>query len=273
MWRLIAIELRKRRGAMTGWGIGMALFAAMILSVAPALADQLSQFDLSEIAIYQAMGITGAIDSVANLLAMYIPFFGLMLAVYGTITGSNALAGEEDNGTLEMLLSAPIPRWKVVVSKIVAIGLALLVICLFTFAGFVLMMPAARESLAGRISALDFLNASLDMWPLAFFFAMLALFAGAYLPRRGHALGFALTVLIGSYLFNNLIRTVGSADLERLLVWQPFHYYIGGDVIIKRGVDYGATGVLVAAALVCAGLALMAFQRRNITVGAWPWQR
>lgn len=273
MFRLILIELTKRRTAVLGWGLGLGAFAALILSIAPDLAAQFSQLDLQDIAIYRAFGITQSIDSAASLIAIYMPFFGLILAVYGTITGANALAGEEDNGTLEMLLSAPVPRYQLVLAKIVAIAITLALVCLITFLGFVVTMPSVRGELETNLTTVDFLNVSLEMWPLAFFFAMLGLWAGAYLPRRGHAMTFGLAALIGTYLFNNLGQTVGSAAIERLLPYQPFHYYLGAEVITKGGVDYGAIGVLVAAAVVVAALALLAFQRRNVTVGAWPWQR
>ena len=268
--KLTLFELRKRRNAIFGWGLGLAVYAMMIMAIAPELADQMSSFDLGSIPIYQAFGINEAIDSAASLLAVYLPLFGLMAAVYGAITGSNALAGEEDQGTLEMLLTLPVPRWVIVVSKALGIAIALMLIALLMFLGFAITYPSVEAAVGTELALGDFWIASAEMLPLALFFAMLTLFLGALLPRRGHALGVGLAILIGSYLFNNLGGTV--QVLEDYLPLQPFYYY-NGAAILKGTVDGLRIATLLIAAAICLALAVISFQRRNVTVGEWPWQR
>jgi hypothetical protein len=52
-----------------------------------------------------------------------------------------------------------------------------------------------------------------------------------------------------------------------------FHYFDATAQALIEGQQLGNVLVLLAAAVVAFGLALLAFQRRSITVSAWPWQR
>lgn len=271
MLNLLWVELKKRVTAVIGWGVGIGAYLALILSVSPELAPMFGDIDLASIPIYQMFGLSeNSMMSIAGLVAVYVSFIGLTIAVYGVITGVNALAGEEDDGTLETLLALPLARWQIVTAKTVAIALSILAILVIAFSGYLLVFPAVEAEIGGEFGLYELFLSTVESWPLTFLFAMLALFLGAYLPRRSHAMGGALAVLIGSYLFNNLAQQAGS--LKELRVFLPFYYNVGGEVL-ANGLDWGKMGVLTAAGLLFFVLALLSFQRRNVTVGAWPWVR
>ena len=268
--RLTLLEIRKRRNAILGWGIGFFLYAAMIMAIAPDLAEQFAQLELQNIGMYQAFGITESIDSVVSLLGVYLPFFGLMLAVYGALTGTNALAGEEDNGTLEMLLAMPTRRVTIVIAKALGILVALGLIALITLLAYAVTFPLIESEAPTSLTMVDFANASWEMIPLGYCFAMIGLLMGAWLPNRATALGVTLALVIGSYLFNNLGGTVNS--LENLVQFQPFYYY-NGTRVLEGNLDIRRVITLVIVGDIALIIALYAFQRRNVTTGAWPWQR
>ena len=52
-----------------------------------------------------------------------------------------------------------------------------------------------------------------------------------------------------------------------------FHYFDTTVAVFSDGVQFSDVLVLLAVAVVFFALALVSFQRRNVTVGAWPWQR
>ncbi len=270
MFNLLVAELKKRGTAVIGWGIGIGAYLAMIMAMSPDLAPQFANLDLASIPIYKAFGMTENFISIASLVAIYVSFLGLTIAVYAVITGANALAGEEEDGTLETLLALPLARWQIVLMKIVAMAIALLIVLLIAHLGYLIVFPSVQADLEGQINMTNLLWSTLEAWPLAFMFAMLTLFMGAYLPRRNHAMGVGLTVLLGGYLFNNLAQQAG--PLQDLRPFFPFYYNLGGKVLTD-GVDWGKAGVLVGAGIVFALLALLSFQRRDVTVGAWPWAR
>ena len=52
-----------------------------------------------------------------------------------------------------------------------------------------------------------------------------------------------------------------------------FHYFDSSAAVFTEGVQARDVGTLLGVAAVCFVLALITFQRRDITVGQWPWQR
>ena len=80
-----------------------------------------------DLAIYQAMGMSfGTFEGcIASTVTNLVP---LSCCIYAVINGTGTLAGEEDNGRLELIVALPIPRWQIVAVKALALGIALFVI-------------------------------------------------------------------------------------------------------------------------------------------------
>lgn len=266
MFNLILVELRQRWTTLLWWGIGIGAYLALILSMAPELAAQFSTLNLEDMAIYQAFGVTDAISSTAALIAIYVTFIGITIGVYAIIAGTGTLAGEEDAGTLEVMLTLPLPRWQLVLAKAIVLALSIAAILLVSYVGYLLAYPSVAAEV--DFTRGELLVSTLESWPLAFVFAMFGMLMGALLPRRGHALGLSLLALLGSYLFNNLADA--AEPLRPLRPYQPFYYNQGG-AVLTDGLDWSNVVVLTVVGLVFLLLALVTFARRNVTVHAWPW--
>ena len=108
-------------------------------------------------------------------------------------------------------------------------------------------------------------------WPLVMAFGMVSLFLGAFCPSRRVASTIATVVVIGSFLGSNLTGMIDSLQsIEGLFL---FHFYEATADALKNGQQLGNMLILLAVALAAFGLAVVFFQLRNVTVGAWPWQR
>ncbi len=272
MFNLFMHELRSRRTAILAWGLGIALFAVLIISVFPDFEGQLEGFNIDEIEFYQVMGDFGDFATFPGFVAaeMYI-FIPILLAIYAIVNGTGTLAGEEDNGTLEPLMSLPLRRWQLVTTKALALSLALILILIIISVGEVIAFNMLPSDVDVRgVEALDLVVTTLALWPLIMVFAMLSLFLGAFMPTRRLASTVATVILIASYLGNNLTEMVKFLkDIKWIF---PFNYF-SGQQVLENGVDTSDLLVLLGVTLVFFVLALVSFQRRNVTVGAWPWQR
>jgi ABC-2 type transport system permease protein len=272
MGNLFLHELRSRRTAILGWGLGIALFGILIIMIFPDFEPQLAGFNIEEIELYQIMGDFGDFTSFKGFVsAEMFTFMPILLGIYAIINGTGTLAGEEDNGTLEPLMALPIARWQLVATKALALGLALLVILLIISVGEVIAFNALPSGAnVGEVEALDLVVATLAIWPLIMVFATLSLFLGAFMPSRRLAATVATIILIATYLGNNLVRLVDY--IETIQPIFPFNYY-SGQSVIESGVGTGDSLILLGATALFFVFALVSFQRRNVTVGAWPWQR
>ncbi len=271
MRSLLLQEFRSRRNAVIGWGIGLCLFPVLYVGLYPSFADQMENFyEILDVPFYQAMGISMA--SFEGYLASTVTnLMPLILCIYAVINGTGTLAGEEDSGRLELIVALPIPRWQIVAVKAAAVGVALLLILTIAATGASLTLVAIGSQVETMVTPVDLFFSLLAAWPLAMAFGMISLFLGAFSPSRRTAAMLATVAVIASYLGSNLAGMISS--LEAIQKFFLFHFYEATAEALENGQQIDNTLVLLAVALVALGLAGLFFQIRNITVGAWPWQR
>jgi ABC-2 type transport system permease protein len=271
MLRLLLQELRFRRGAIIGWGLGLCFFPVVYVGLYPSFAEQMSTFqEMMDLAIYQALGISMASFEgyMASTVTNLIP---VILAIYAVMNGTGTLAGEEDSGRLEMVVALPIPRWQIVAVKAVALGVTLLLILAISAGGAALTLLTILGQVETNVTVADVFLALLSAWPLVMAFGMISLFLGAFCPSRRVAAMLATIVVIASYLGSNLTGMITSLQsIEKLFL---FHFYEATAGALENGQQLSNVLVLLSVALAAFGIAVFFFQKRNLTVGAWPWQR
>ena len=112
MFNLLVHEFRSRIGPIMGWGIGLALFGAMYINIMPEIGEKMKA--LADLSIYKAMGID--FSSLEGMIASSVlAFIPIILGIYAIITATGTLGGEEDNGTLELILAMPLERRQIVI--------------------------------------------------------------------------------------------------------------------------------------------------------------
>jgi ABC-2 type transport system permease protein len=270
MFSLLWHELVSRRTAILGWSIGLIFFGFTYLGIYPSMADQMSAFDLSAIPMYEAMGVTDMASFEGYAAGTFINFLPIILAIYAIVTGTATLAGEEDDGTLELLVTLPLPRWQIVLVKALAIGLVLLVVLLITAVGLMGIFISIQNDITTTVQTADWLPLVLAAWPITMAFGMISLFFGAIAPNRRMA-GVMGTVFFLANYFGHAVTGLATAYEG----WRPFflfHYYDNSRAVFSEGVSGADMALLVGVAAVGFALALLAFQRRNLMVGTWVWR-
>lgn len=223
MLNLLWQELRARRSAMLIWGVALSMIPVIYIGLYPAFADQLSNFtEMLDLPFYQALGIQmGTFEEyMASTATNLIP---LILAIYAVTTGTAALAGEEEDGRLELIVALPIPRWQIVAVKAVAIGITLLIILAITGAGAALTLLALGDQVETVVTPFKLFTSLVAAWPLEMAFAMISLFLGAFCSTRRIATGLAILTVLGSYFGNNMTGFIEA--LEPLKGLFLFDYY------------------------------------------------
>ncbi|MCA9940272.1 MAG: ABC transporter permease subunit [Anaerolineales bacterium] len=271
MFRLLWQELVLRRNSIIGWGLGLTFFPFVYVGIYPQIAKEIQGMQaILDLQIYKMMGISlgNFEDWMASTVILFVP---LLASIYAVINGTATLAGEEEDGRLEMIVALPIPRWQIVVVKAVALGVVLLILHLIVALATVGVFLAIQDQVATSVVAADIVWAVLSGWPLALAIGMISLFLGAFCPNRRTAALIATAVIIVSYFGSNLAGMVSS--LEPLRPIFLFTYLDATDSVFIDGPRASDVLILLGVALGAFALALFFFQRRNITVGVWPWQR
>ena len=268
MIRLIWQELKFRRNAIIGWSIGLCFFPLVYIAIYPSMADEMAS--LADLEIYQAMGMNlGTFpDWVGSILVIFMP---LIAAIYALINGTGTLAGEEEDGRLEMIVTLPLPRWQIVTAKAVALTISSFIIFLVVAGVSAAVFLAIEGQIDTELTALDLFTAVLYAWPLVFAMGMLSLFLAAFMPTRRLALTIAMAILLVSYFGSNLAAS--TAVLEPFEPFFLFTYLDAAGSAVVAGQQASDMLILLGVGLVAYTLAIFFFQRRNLTVGSWPWQR
>ncbi len=190
---------------------------------------------------------------------LFFLLFPLLLLVYAIGFGANAIAGEEEQRMLDLLLANPLPRWRVVVDKFYAMVVATFALALCFWLGLVGGTLAVQMEIgAGRMAA-----ATLSAALLALVFGTLALALGCITGKRGLSMGIASGVAVAAYFLNAFAPLVeGLAPYRKL---SPFYLYIGNDPL-TNGPDWGHVAVLAGLILALLVVGRVTFDRRDLGV-------
>jgi ABC-2 type transport system ATP-binding protein len=227
---VLAHTLRERRRGLLGWSLGVAALAALIAAYWPSVRDSadLQSFTRNLPEAMRALIGGGDYSTAAGFLnaelfAFMMPLLFLVVAIG---MGARAVVGEEERGTIDLLLSTPLTRRRMLVEK--ALGGVLVLLAL----GGVLF---AALLLGGAV---------VDMG-----------------IRAGRLAAISLAVVLVALPFGALAPLIGSLDR-----WQdasPFAWYASRDVLAGH-LSLAHVALLVGTALVLAAAAVVALERRDL---------
>lgn len=204
-----------RRG-LIGWSIAITVLVLLESALWPSVRDM----DLAQ--LYQSFPdemrkffnldamVTGTGFLNAELFTLLLP---ALFLVYGIGHGARALAGEEERGTLELLLVTPISGSRIVLEKAFALATSIAALGLVLFTATLLGSLAFGLGISASAAA----SGALAMTLLGLEYGVLALAAGALTGRRATALAIAASAATAAYV----VYAVGLV-LPRFESWQPY---------------------------------------------------
>ncbi|WP_062389685.1 ABC transporter permease subunit [Demequina iriomotensis] len=224
--------------------------------------DAVAFFDDMPALYTDLVGINGDAGVAGLMLSMMFNFIGpFVVAGIAVSMGAAALAGEENDGTMNVLTTAPRSRTRVLASKGLAALTIALVVNLLAWAGYLLAILAFGESASGvNIGA-----ATLHVTAVALLYGAVAFALGAATGHQRLASGVATAFLVLSFFASGLLPMIdGGEDWAKIFPW----YYINAANPLVDGADWAQVLVLlgIAAALVVVGWA--AYVRRDLVSGA-----
>ncbi len=262
---IIRQELWQRKWYSFFWIIGVAAFIALVIGVYPAFRHQSAQLNKSLNQLPAAVKSLAA-DTNENLLSpvgyMSSNVYYLMLPIlYGIVAiglGGSILARDEQNHTLELLLSRPVSRTKVLAAK--------------ALAGITILAMIAAGTILATVVLAWLTNLGLSLWHLTLATIMAALMALVFgalaftLTAIGHSariasVGVSVLLLVASYLFTSLAGTVHWLKWPSTLL--PYHYYHPSPIMDGSFTGKAALGML-GVIVIFALIAVLTFRHRDI---------
>jgi ABC-2 type transport system permease protein len=251
------------RRALVWWSLGLIGLAAMMIAVYPTVRDNPDLNKLVEDypeALKAFIAFGGDVDYVSGagylgseLFAFMVPLL-LLIAAIGA--GARAIAGEEERGTLDLLLANPLSRRRLVIEKLAALAVEVLALALVLFAALLIGV----EAVAMEVSVAHLAAATTSAALLALAYGAIALFIGAVSGRRAVAIGIAAAGAVAAYLVNSLSALVDLFDAVK--VASPFYHYVASDPL-RHGLAITHVAFLLVLAAAATMLAVVGFERRD----------
>src|SRR2546429_182039 len=245
--------LRDYRIAILGWGLGIGLLIYVVLSSFPSLVEtpeaRVALVSLGPSFAWIAEPIK--IDTPGGYATFKYGFTVLVMALWPLLASSRMLRGEEERGSMDVLLSMPRGRGRVALEKLAAIWTALLgmglLIGLLTYAGG--MRVNADFSLG------DALLSGLNLALICGVFGSLALLISQFTQERGTAAGLTGGLLLIFIVLDMVHRVIPNTEwISRL---SPIYYYnLNKPLVPGYGINAGALLVLLALSIILSGVAI-----------------
>jgi len=258
MTALVTAQLHERRRSLLSWGLPIGAWSAFVVAIYPSVEDALSKAVASyPESLKQAFGIA-ELTSVeqylnAEMLSLIVPLAVGYLAVRSVASG---LSGAAESGRLDVLLSAPVSRRRLVASGFLATAVELAAVLVVS-----VLVTALGGLLAG--AGLSFgraLAGYANVWPLALLFAGFGIVATGWSLRTSVVTGSVAGVLVAMYVADLVGRLDPSLDWIRY--GSVFRYY---GKAIEDGIDPASFIGVTAVAIAFAALGALLFERRDIS--------
>jgi ABC-2 type transport system permease protein len=256
--------LRSQRRSLLTWAVSLAGIIALYAVIWPSVkgnAQWRSLFDTlpkSYRALFTSSGQIDLSTPAGYLNIELLSFMGpALIAIYAIATGTAAIAGDEARGTLELTLSAPVARARVLVERFVA-----------QIAGIGVLMTALAVSL-WSFSVLFGMGLGISrIVACAIALGLFGVFAGSTALAVGAATGrpaltrsVAAGLVVTSYLVNALAQLTKSVMPARPI--SPF-YLLFGNEPLANGVRVGTALAVAAASVAMVAIGGLLLARRDL---------
>ncbi|MCY4008866.1 MAG: ABC transporter permease subunit [Anaerolineaceae bacterium] len=251
--------LRRSVASTIYWGLAFAALALLTVVMLPG-AEMLQTFAdfmaSMPLVVIRAMGVGEDLEFLATAEGFIaVGFFSKMLiffVAYPLVMGTSISAGEEENGSLEVLLSLPLPRWRVIVEKYAAYLVTMTAILLILYGGILLGV-----FLAGVTLDLAVIRAAVfNLFPSMCFIMGVTTLVGAYVSQARYVLGIVATYIIVSFLLD-VVGDMGIGTVAENLSYISFFRYGDSVAVMQHGLEWSSV-----VAFLVAGVALMLLSTR-----------
>jgi ABC-2 type transport system permease protein len=262
--RTIATKtLWENRRGLVGWPLAIAAVGAVyggfwpsmntpemqeaVRSFPPELLEALSYNDMTTPAGYIGSAVYGMLAAV-------------LVTVMTIMQGARAVAGDEEDGLLDLLLAHPVRRSRVALERFAAVAVT---VVLAAIALWLVMIGLSGPAHLDGISVGAFAAASVQLTLFGLTHGAVAFAVGAATGRRGLAVATASAVAVVGYLANGVLPQVRSLAWTRDV--SPWHWYVGG-APLRHGLQLGDCGLMLAVTIALVALGTWLFTRRDIGV-------
>lgn len=250
--------LRGHRRSLVLWASSLAAVSVIYISYYPAIgADEMAaMIDSLPRQMVDALGYDAIGTAPGYLTSTIYGLLGpILLLVHGLALGARWIAGQEEDGTLELELTAPVSRRQVYAGRLIAL-LVDLTALIATLTTVVLLLTLLLDL---DVDVTGVLAGGVGLLLLVLAFAVTAFAIGAATGRRALALGVAAGLAVIAYMLQALGPVVGA---DWMTTVSPFAWFVDTNPLVDGFHPHWWR--LVGVAVVAGFAGLWGFERRDL---------
>lgn len=261
---VIKWTLWQRRWSTMWWSVGIISFILITLVFYPSFKDAGAQLQKSfESLPKAALGLFGGsadfFSPVGYLNSqVFFLMLPLLLTMLAVALAASLIAREEQDLTIELLLSRPVSRQRLLWAKIIAGTIALTIVSLVAL---VTVVVSAHLFDLSSVPASAVALATLNSFLLAYTTGAIAFLLSATGRARGAAIGISALVGFAGYILASLAGTVHWLHGPSKAL--PFNYF-QSEAILRQTYHWTSALYFVGVIAACGILSFIAFRRRDI---------
>lgn len=259
---LFVKSLRDHWRSIAGWTSGVVALVVIQLSVYPTVRSSSGDWSQLVDTFPEVFKKVFRIEDYASeqgyltteLLSFVVPFLFIGL---GASWGARATTEDEEAGTADILLSLPLSRTSIIVTRMMA---AVATVSIMATA-FVLALIVGTAILDFSIAVDRYVAAGVVLAILGWLLTSVASLVGALTGRRGAAVGVSMGAAVGAFVLYSLAPLVGA--LDRILRFNPLQWTLGS-VPLNDGIDARYVALTLGLTVLAGAAAVLVYRRRDI---------
>jgi len=270
LWTTFRYTYRGLRGQILAWGLGLAGFGLLIVSMFDIMGEQrdtleqmISSYPPEFLAFFG--GDVNSLLTPAGFLKMYaFSMLPIIVGIFAVLAGSGLLASDEERGRLDLIMAHPVGRSSFFFGRFLGLFGAILTIMFLGWMGFCFLLGNSSLGIFWG----QMVPPLLSLFVQTLLYSSLALLLSMLLPTRSLAAMLAGAVMVISYFLSSL--SFMDATIETVAKTMPYYYY---QVVLSfEELNFTWLLVLLGISALMAGVAWFRFSHRDIRLsgeGSW----
>jgi ABC-2 type transport system permease protein len=230
---IFARELKKNFVSFLIWFTICGLMTAYIIFMFPSFKTDIVELLNLKFPpqMQKAFGLnTLNFNNVLSFLGVMVPYIILLGGIYGGILFGGIVSKEENDGTIEFLLSKPVSRMNICLSKLFAANFYIAIFTLLNYVVAFLSMKAIKAD----FSLMKLLELAIGTWLAILIFGFVCFLLSMFVYRSRTLIPIAVGIVAGTYILKAVSEINEKSGFLKYL--SPFHYF-DASTLISEGIN------------------------------------
>jgi len=256
-------ELRAYRKSTIAWTLSMVAVIMVFLSLYPSITDDATAFkkvlESYPQPVLKAFGI--AVDYITSFLGFYSYIF-MYIVLCGSIQamnyGTSVISKEVREKTADFLLTKPVTRKQIYVSKLLAVLSSILITnIIYLVCSTFIARAVSKDSIDFKL----FYMISITLLFVQLMFFALGVLVSVILPKVRSVLSVSLSVVLGLFTLNMFSSVLGE---ETVRYFTPFKYYDAAYIIKNASYETSFIVTEIVFVVLSVLLSLFIYRKKDI---------